>query len=270
MRRIPNILIAAGMAVVLAGCASKYGDPQTQVRYYPACYRPIQDLRDNEHNVGKSTAIGAGIGMASGALIGLLTTGKWQGAVMGAAIGGAGGSIVGNMYGRKQQEKDDNIRLNSYLQDLDGDISNLDATSAAARTSLQCYDREFKVLLAAIKAKQITREVAAQHFREIQNGREEAIAILGNAAQYGANLNQEYERAFASEQQQVLAPQKVATDRGQAQRNASTLGTAQRRRQTLAQKTQQISRERTTAQNQTSAQIQEINNAMAELEEIRS
>lgn len=259
-------LIGALVASSLTGCASKYGEQTTQVNYYPACYRPIQDLRANEHNVAKSTAVGAGIGAASGALIGLLTTGKWQGAVMGAAIGGVGGTMVGNMYGRKQQEKNDNIRLASYCQDLDGDISNLDATSAAARASLQCYDREFNALLAGIRARQLTRDVARSRFVEIQNGREEAIRILGNAYDYGSNMNQEYEKAFASEEQAIRAPQKQASYR----QNSRALNDARQRKKSLAQKTAAIKEERTTAQNATSRQTKEINEALAELESIKA
>lgn len=271
MRRfIAKILSISLGLLVLSGCASKYGEPRTQPQYYPGCYRPIQDLRDREHSVGKSTAVGAGIGAASGALIGLLTTGKWQGALMGAAVGGVGGTMVGNMYGRKQQMRDDNIRLNSYLQDLDGDISNLDVTGAAARTALQCYDRQFQGLLSAIRARQISREAAAARFREIQDGREEAIAILGNAAAYGENLSQQYEHAFVSEQQQIQTPQKVSQNRAQYQRNAATLNAAKKRKQTLAHRTAAIRQERSVAQNTTSQQMQEINQAMAELQEIHS
>ena len=58
------------------------------------------------------------------------------GAVVGGATGGVAGTMAGNIYARKQQEADDNRRLASYLQDLDGDISNLDLAGAAARTSL--------------------------------------------------------------------------------------------------------------------------------------
>lgn len=251
--------------LILPGCASKYAEQRTQVYYYPACYQPIQDLRNNEGNVGKSTAVGAGIGAVGGALIGLLATGKWQGAVMGAAVGGVGGTMAGAAYGRRQQERDDNMRLAGYLQDIDGDISNLDITSAAARTSLQCYDRQFNVLLGQIKSRQITREAAQQRFAEIQNGREEAIAILGNAYQYGSNMNQQYEQAFVSEERQISAPVKRAS----YQQNARTLNTARQRQRRLTQKTEAINETRSMAQANTAQQTQQINSAMAELQDIR-
>lgn len=265
-RSSPLCLILAASLLILPGCASKYGEQKTSVNYYPACYQPIQDLRNREHSTAKSTAVGAGLGAVTGALVGLATTGRWQGALMGGVMGAAGGAMVGNMYGRKQQEKDDNIRLASYMQDLDGDISNLDIQSAAARSSLQCYDRQFTVLLGEIKARQITRDAASTRFAEIQSGREEAIAILGNAYQQGTNLNQEYEKAFASEQQQISTPQKKATYR----QNSQTLNAARQRKKALTQKTAAISEERTAAQNQSSLQAQQINQAMAELSDIRA
>lgn len=269
-RPLAMCLMLALSVAALPGCASKYGEQHTSVSYYPACYQPIKDLRENEHTVGKSTAVGAGLGAVGGALIGLLTTGKWQGAVMGAAVGGVGGSMVGNAYGRKQQEKNDNIRLNSYLQDIDGDISNLDVASAAARSSLQCYDRQFKALIGEIKAKQIAREAAQSRYAEIQSGREEAIAILGNAAQHGENLDQEYERAFASEQQQLQSPQKMAQGKAAYQQNMRSLQAAKSRKRTLTQKTASIREERLAAQNDTSAQTRELQEAMAQLQDIRS
>lgn len=269
MRLLPILFLSIWLGI-LPGCASKYGDQHTAVNYYPACYRPIQDLRDNEHNVGKSTGIGAGIGAVGGALIGLLATGKWQGAVMGAAVGGAGGAMVGNAYGSKQQERDDNVRLASYLQDIDGDISKLDVVSAAATNSLQCYDRQFQILLAAIKARQITREAAAQRYAEIQSGREEAIAILGNAYQHGNTMAQDYENAFINEQKQIQTPQKMAKGPVALQQKQRAIAQGRQRNQALIRKTSSIQQKRDTALADSSRQTREINEAYAALSDIRS
>lgn len=267
MRRFFAIAII-GSVFLCGGCASKYGEQQTQVNYYPACYRPIQDLRGGENTVAKNTAGGALLGAFGGAMIGLLTTGKWQGAVMGAATGGVAGTMIGNMYGRKQQERDDNIRLASYLQDIDGDISNLDVTSAAARTSLQCYDREFQALLGEIRTRRISREAAAARFAEISNGRQEAIAILGNAAEYGRNINQEYENALASEEQNLKTPAKAKTVA--YQQNVNTINKARQRKTAITQKTTAITRDRQKAIDDSAAQTRQINEAMAALENIKA
>lgn len=268
MRRLLSIAIILGLGLC-GGCASKYGEQKTQASYYPACYQPIQDLRGSENTVTRNTAGGALLGAFGGAMIGLLTTGKWQGAVVGAATGGVAGTMLGNMYGRKQQEKDDNTRLNSYLQDLDGDISNLDVAGAAARTSLQCYDRQFQALLTDIRARQITREAAEKRFAEICSGREEAIAILGNAAQHGQNLSQEYENAFANEQQQLNTPAKTA-QKVAYQKNSGTLNRARQRKAALVQKTEALSQERQQALTDSSDQTRQINEAYAALDDIRS
>lgn len=259
-------MVLAGVLVlpVLPGCASKYGEQRTAVNYYPACYQPIQDLRNRENDVARGTAGGAIVGALGGALLGLLASGgKWQGAVVGGATGGVAGTMAGNMYARKQQEADDNRRLASYLQDIDGDISNLDIAGAAARTSLQCYDRQFNVLLAEIKARTITRAAAQQRFAEISAGREEAISILGNAVYHGKNLDQQYEQAFASEAQQMRTPQKAAQGSGAYQQKASTLNAAKKRKQALTQKTASLETERAQAQSTSSSQIREIQEALA-------
>lgn len=194
--------LALSLALALAllpGCASNYGERRTSAQYYPACYKPIEDLRQNEHVVGESTGIGALIGGLSGVGIGLLTTkGDWRGAAMGGALGAVGGTMVGASYGEQQKRKSENIRLNGYLQNIDGDISDLDVVSAAAKISLQCYDQQFAALLAQARAKALTREACAARFAEIQAGREEAISILGAAAQHGTSASDEYALAYNS------------------------------------------------------------------------
>lgn len=253
------------------GCASKYGTRKTAVNYYPACYNPIADLRQNEHGTAAGTATGAVIGALGGALIGLLATGgKWQGAVVGGATGGVAGTVAGNIYAKKQQEADDNRRLASYLQDLDGDISNLDLAGAAARTSLQCYDRQFNLLVAAIRAKQIDRQSAAARYAEISSGREEAIAILGNAAQYGRNLDQQYEQAFMSEEQNISKPAQSAASKPKAAASKRNLETARSKKQTLVHKTRVIEQQKSEAQETSARQTREINEVMANLEDIRA
>lgn len=267
MRRAISILLILFICIpVVPGCASKYGQQKTAVNYYPACYRPIQDLRSREDDVAKGTAGGAIVGALGGAILGLLASGgKWQGAVVGGATGGVAGTMVGNMYARKQQEADDNIRLASYLQDIDGDISNLDVVGAAARSSLQCYDQQFNVLISQIKAHQITREVAQQRFAEISSGREEAISILGNAVDHGRNLNQQYEQAFAYEQQQLQTPQKLAQGQAAYRKNSGTIKAAQKRKQNLVQKTESLQLEKAQAQNTTASQINEVQMALADI-----
>lgn len=272
MRR--NLALALMLAMVfatLSGCASKYGEQKTVVNYYPSCYAPIQDLRNREHDVAKGTAAGAAVGALGGALVGFLSSGgDWRGAVAGAAVGGVSGGVAGNIYASKQKEMDDNKRLASYLQDIDGDISGMDITAAAARRSLQCYDQQFKVLVADIKARTISRTVASQRFAEISNGREEAIAILGDLVAQGNNLSQQYEQAFVQEEQDISRPQKASAGKATASQKRSAIKTARKRTQTLKKKTQEIAQEKLQAQEVSSQQTVAINNIISDLEDARS
>lgn len=268
MRAITNFLMPFLALALLCGCASRYGTQNTRVSYYPMCYQPIYDLRDRENTVGKSTAGGALVGALGGALLGLLAgDGKWQGALMGAAVGGVGGSMAGHAYGTHQQEQDDNRRMASYLQNLDGDIYDMDISTAAARTSLNCYDKQFKVLLAAIKAGTIDRRSAAARFAEIQSGREEAINILGDAAYMGNSLEQQYEDAFLAEERDMQM--QARTGSTVARQQQRVLQAARQKKQTLAKKTTQARKEQASAQTTTTAQTQAINQAMAGLEELK-
>ena len=83
MQRLASIpmclFLTAGLLV--SGCTSQYGAQKTKVNYYPQCYQPVNQLRQDENSTGKSTAAGAVGGALLGALIGGLATGKASGAV---------------------------------------------------------------------------------------------------------------------------------------------------------------------------------------------
>ena len=255
---------------MLCGCASKYGAAQTTATYYPACYQPIADLRASEHSETRGTVAGGLIGALGGALVGLLASnGKWQGAAIGAAMGGAAGTMAGNAYARQQQEADNNRRMATYLQYLEGDISNLDIAQAAAKTSLQCYDRQFTQLLSSIRSRQISREAAATRYAEISSGREEAINILGETAATARNLDQKYEEAFMAEEQNLNRAAAVNANPTQVRVARSGLSTAKNRKKVLTKKTREFEQEKIHAQETSSRQTREINQALAQLEDLR-
>lgn len=271
MIRSTVLLIALTLVMpMMTGCASKYGEQKTVVNYYPGCYGPIRDLRDREYNVAKTTAGSTAFGALGGALIGLLATGKVEGAVVGAAAGGATGLVAGNIYAKKQQQADDNMRLASYLQDLDGDISNLDVTGAAAKTSLQCYNGKFKELIAAIKAKKISREASAQRFAEIMTGMEEANAILGQVISDARNLSAQYEQAFIQEEQNINSPQKAAQGIVAYQAKKQTINRGRQRAQKLVQSEQQWTEEKSKATTTMARHKEEYYTAVNEIESINS
>ena len=258
MRRLLALILPVPLLLAgLTGCASRYGEQKTTVNYYPGCYRPIQDLREREYDVAKGAGGGAALGALGGALFGLLLSGgKWEGA--------AAGGIMGASHAQAQRQRDDNMRLAAYLQNIDGDISDLDITSAAARTSLQCYDQQFALLIKDIKAKTIDRETAARRYAEISSGREEAIALLGNAVTHARNLDQQYEQAFASEERSI-ASRGALQSPARRQQNTQAIKVARQKKQVLTQKTAALDREKSAASEVTSRQTQEINEALADI-----
>jgi len=84
MGRKTSLAVALAAAVALAGCAA------------------MDDFATNPEK--QKTRTGAGIGAASGAVIGLLIDKSWQGALIGAGIGALAGGAVGN-YQDKQEAK---------------------------------------------------------------------------------------------------------------------------------------------------------------------
>lgn len=257
--------------LMLGGCASKYGPQQTTPAYYPACYQPIQDLRASEHNVTAGTAAGGLIGALGGALVGLLASGgKWQGAAIGGAMGGAVGTMGGNAYARSRQEAENNMRMNAYLQNLEGDISNLDIVSASARTSLQCYDRQFAQLLGAIKSRQISREAAAARYAEISSGREEAIRLLGEGAARGRSLEQQYEQAFMAAEEDISHASASNANPAAVGAAKKEITAAKNKHRELSKKTREVEKEKSRAQENSSKQTREINEALLELQDIRA
>ena len=190
----------------LWGCASKYGEQTTVVNYYPQCYAPIKQLRDEENRVAKSTAGGAVGGALIGALIGGLATGKVQGAVVGGVAGGVTGGAIGYAAGKQKQIRDQNARMASYLQDLDGDIAGLDAVSASARYSIQCYDKEFNQVISAYRAGRISRLELDKSYTEIRNGIAEAERLVGATLRKAYERDEQYNEALASEAQRMGQP----------------------------------------------------------------
>ncbi len=196
--------IRKGLALLLVcliiagpqGCAAtRYGKQETSVHYFPECYAPMQKLRQSKSHVVKSTAGGALIGAVGGALLGLLT-GKAENAVTGAVIGGAGGAVAGYATGKNAQEQEENRLMYQFIQEIDGDISNLNLVSAAASSSLQCYDRRFRSTVNDYKNGRITRAELNNRYSEIQSGTREASNLLGDAANSGRDLERRYQQAL--------------------------------------------------------------------------
>ena len=257
MKRGASLFLTLVLAfATLPGCASKYGQQKTVVNYYPACYSPIQDLRSREHDVAKTTAGGAVVGALGGALIGLLATGKAEGALAGGMAGGMAGAVAGNIYASKQKEADDNRRLVSYLQDMDGDISNMDIDAAAAKTSFNCYERAFQSLIAEIKERRISPEAARARYAEIRSGEEEAAAIYSDLIVRSQDLQTQYEQAFNQEERVLSSPRKMA--QGNVRQKAIALNHARGKNKVFATKKQQFSAAKSEADDTIASQDRQI------------
>ena len=173
--RFPTICCTALLAVALAlpGCASRYGNPMTKVNYYPQCYRPVQQLREDENTVARSTAAGAITGGLLGAIVGGLASGDVKGAVAGAAVGATAGGVAGNIYGKKQQRTHDQQLLAEYNRQLGAESAAMDRQTAAANVAIQCYNQAFDRLVADYKAGRITKDELKEHYAEIRSGLQE-------------------------------------------------------------------------------------------------
>ena len=199
MQRLASIpmclLLAAGL--LASGCTSQYGDQKTKVNYYPQCYQPVNQLRQDENSTGKSTAAGAVGGALLGALIGGLATGKASGAVVGAVAGGAAGAVAGNVYGKSKAKDRDASYLHQYSQQLGSEAASMNRSTAAAKVAAKCYDEQFKLAAGQFKAGQISRVEFQDRYNEIRSGLEETSFILNDTATTMAKKDSEYQQALA-------------------------------------------------------------------------
>ena len=199
MQRLASIpmclFLAAGLLV--SGCTSQYGAQKTKVNYYPQCYQPVNQLRQDENSTGKSTAAGAVGGALLGALIGGLATGKASGAVLGAVAGGAAGAVAGNMYGKSKAQTRDAAYMNQYSQQLGTEAASMNRSTAAAKVAAKCYDEQFKLAANQFKAGQISRIEFQDRYNEIRSGLEETSFILNDTATTMAKKDTEYQQALA-------------------------------------------------------------------------
>ena len=199
MQRLASIpmclFLTAGLLV--SGCTSQYGAQKTKVNYYPQCYQPVNQLRQDENSTGKSTAAGAVGGALLGALIGGLATGKASGALIGAAAGGAAGAVAGNVYGKSKAQDRDASYLHQYSQQLGSEAASMNRSTAAAKVAAKCYDEQFKLAANQFKAGQISRIEFQDRYNEIRSGLEETSFILNDTAATMAKKDGEYQQALA-------------------------------------------------------------------------
>ncbi|MCO7514348.1 YMGG-like glycine zipper-containing protein [Pseudomonas guariconensis] len=203
------LLLAAGFSsVLLTGCAgspvSRIG-ATTKVEYYPNCYEPVQHLRSTDSDMTRSVATGALLGAVGGALTGALVDNDNRG--RNAAIGAAGGALVGGAAGyyteRQKQISDDKQRIASYATDIDKSAADMDRTTAYAKASQSCYQREFANLMDGRKAKRIDDTEGRKRLAEIVSGLQESNNLItAVSGRLGENLDN-YTQAYEQDLKQV-------------------------------------------------------------------
>ncbi len=184
---------------LLQGCASKYGPQTTTVSYYPMCYQPVQQLRNEESNINTSTAGGAAIGAILGAVVGGLATGKAEGAVAGAAIGGVAGAISGHAYSSAKAKNRTKEFLRQYSGQLHEEAVHMSRANAAAKAAANCYNKEFRSAIAAAKAGRISKIELTNRYEEIRAGLQETSRILKANYDSTWEKDQEYRQIMAAE-----------------------------------------------------------------------
>lgn len=194
--------VCLALALALSGgCAGSYTSQVPRSYYYPQCYAPVAELSRVESGTGPSMVAGGVLGALLGAVGGYLVTGKAEGAFVGAAAGGAAGTALGYAQAQSQQS-----RVAGYLQQLDGDINGVNHTVVAARSALQCYDKQFQDALAAYKAGRISRGELQARYAEIRSGSQEAARIMGREADRTMEKERQYDQVLAQETRAVNQP----------------------------------------------------------------
>jgi YMGG-like Gly-zipper len=150
-------------------------------------------------------ASGAVIGALGGALTGALVDKENRG--RNAAIGAAGGALVGGAAGyyteRQKQISDDKQRIASYATDIDKSAADLDRTTAYAKASQSCYQREFTSLIEGRKANRINDTEGRKRLAEIVSGLQESNKLLTAVnGRLGENLDN-YTQAYEQDLKQV-------------------------------------------------------------------
>lgn len=169
MKKSLMLLFIDLMLVALAtGCTSKSLQQKEGDYYYPACYAPIQKQRFNSCFFSTD--------------------------VLADPI---------KQIAKARQIEDENTRMATYLSDIEGSISDINSQTASAKAALQCYDKQFEILLTSVKRKKISPEKAQPLFYEILFGTNKATALLRGVGDEALDMETRYRAALATEEQEL-------------------------------------------------------------------
>lgn len=170
-------------------------------QYYPQCVAPFVTLQQAHDALIKKTALSAAIGGAIGGAVGGVLTGSWQGALIGLGIGVAAGAVTGFSYQKYHQIKDHQQRMLAYRGTVTCDLSTCNELQLAAYESVQCYMREFCLLLSRYKQGNISKSDFMDRHAEIQRGMKEIYKLLAEAGMEMSRLNEEFREVLRTDPQ---------------------------------------------------------------------
>ncbi len=194
-----GLALAIASLLGLNGCANLPGNESSapvasvprlvSTNYYSKCYQPVEDLRryDASARMAKRQEEARTLGILTGAAIGAVA-----GAVLdkgnhgrGAVLGGLAGGIVGALAtaqqddsAARQADQDRSRVANKYAQYIDGDVSDMDLTLAAAQKAQGCYQKEFTKLLSDKKRNRIGAQEGRARMTEIVAGLQETNGLI--------------------------------------------------------------------------------------------
>jgi hypothetical protein len=167
---------------LLPACGPHVGRQTVRIKYYQACYQPLLELRASQEKVKSDTAKGAAAGAVAGAVAGLLARGDLKGALVGAMVGAAVGAVGTYLVSSSLQEKALSERLDAYNGAMDSARADLDIASKAAKTTCDCYRREYDTLTKNYRRKKSVtpadRAEMLERLQEMRDGNNDAIEIL--------------------------------------------------------------------------------------------
>ncbi len=193
-----GVVVSVMGSLLLAGCASKYGQQTTVVQYYPECYAPIAQLRQEEKKFVKNVAAGAIFGALAGAVIGG-AIGGGRGALAGAGAGLLVGAGVAAALTKYKQVQDDRKRRSYLSRDMAAEAATLDHVGLSAAMASKCYKEHFDKLLVDFKAGGMSKAEFQARALEIISGLNE-IAVITKAFNGEASLRlSQYQEMLVTE-----------------------------------------------------------------------
>ncbi|MDR1037695.1 MAG: hypothetical protein LBT40_14370 [Deltaproteobacteria bacterium] len=200
-RALPALCVALALTMLFTGCAGgRLGRQTVRVNYYPECYQPVTDMRENAKQLNENVMKGAIGGAIAGGLAALLTgSGDWREVAVSAAAGAITGATVSYLITSETQSRTQEERFAIYSQTMDVDYRNLDQAVAAARMTATCYKREYQQVARDYKAGRMSQEEMVERVTEIRDGTSDAATILRNYNDVAAANIQTYEEVVRME-----------------------------------------------------------------------